>query len=607
MSKGIYVGVPTSISLSNLISEGSFENRITGWESLYTDINITTDTEGYINNCAKFNVIANPQYPNNNMVLYYFNNTTIFIEGHVYYASCMCKASTATNIGILVNDINNTSRYWLLYDSKKTVNDSWTLLSGRGTAQATNTTANKPYIGVSFESVTASQSIYLDEVQLFDLTAMFGAGNEPSKAWCDTNLLPASSMNSARKVKSIYVGVSNDEMIQPLTNLLTNGNFNNNLDNWELTTGNINDYSIITEDNEKEFKFKGVSRTSYGGLLKSGSISVVTTHVYYARAFIKCEVPYIGSNYFGLDLINISNSSETQSISATSRWQLISCIATVTSTSNTTTQFSLSAQTSGTDYNYIKNMALYDLTEHFGAGNEPTRAWCDANISEEGTIIIPKKENVARKVKKGYIGVNGVAKQFYTSTEIIPFTSSIIPTGWVASTGANQYTSQSECINKYGTWTASLIGTKDAYVTGPNDVINATTYFVGGLFNNQDADTIYLKLHGLSSALSYVELVLPNNIYIKPSAIYLVANTYTKLFVILGFNPETNTWETLLGDDTGTNTLWYTGSAANITTKNISTSNFYSRFRFGFARYNNSRTYAQPTMIKITSGELKIE
>jgi len=35
---------------------------------------------------------------------------------------------------------------------------------------------------------TAISQYYYDDVFLIDLTATFGAGNEPTKAWCDANL-----------------------------------------------------------------------------------------------------------------------------------------------------------------------------------------------------------------------------------------------------------------------------------------------------------------------------------------------------------------------------------------------------------------------------------
>jgi hypothetical protein len=44
-----------------------------------------------------------------------------------------------------------------------------------------------------------------------------------------------------------------------------------------------------------------------------------------------------------------------------------------------------------TDYSYTDNLILIDLTAAFGAGNEPTKEWCDANIPYfEGSTTIYK-------------------------------------------------------------------------------------------------------------------------------------------------------------------------------------------------------------------------
>lgn len=75
---------------------------------------------------------------------------------------------------------------------------------------------------------------------------------------------------------------------------------------------------------------------------------------------------------------------------------------------------------------YFDGLMIVDLTATFGAGNEPDKAWCDQNIAfttSTTTVnwsVSRKVSNLylgvgdkARKVIKGYIGVNGVARQFF--------------------------------------------------------------------------------------------------------------------------------------------------------------------------------------------------
>lgn len=75
---------------------------------------------------------------------------------------------------------------------------------------------------------------------------------------------------------------------------------------------------------------------------------------------------------------------------------------------------------------YFDGLMIVDLTAAFGAGNEPDKDWCDANISFTETTMTTTRSvarnvnnvyvgigGVARKVKKAYIGVDGVARLFY--------------------------------------------------------------------------------------------------------------------------------------------------------------------------------------------------
>lgn len=214
-------------------------------------------------------------------------------------------------------------------------------------------------------------------------------------------------------------------------------------------------------------------------------------------------------------------------------------------------------------------------------------------------------DNVARKVKKGYVGVDGVARQFYSAETIIPFTSSIIPTGWVASTGADEYTSQSECTNKYGVWTAFLNNPKSSWCVLDGELNHKPQeYYIGKLFNDNPVDdTTIVRLSDLTSSEDcYIELVLPEGVSIKPSVFYFSASGYTRITTISGYNTENNTWDLL---DSGH--VLVNGNTPSTGTTAITTSSFYSKFRFGVIRYNTSRSYGYPSNIKITSGELKIE
>ena len=40
----------------------------------------------------------------------------------------------------------------------------------------------------SFQVNSTGGTMYIDDYMIIDLTEAFGSGNEPEKAWCDTNI-----------------------------------------------------------------------------------------------------------------------------------------------------------------------------------------------------------------------------------------------------------------------------------------------------------------------------------------------------------------------------------------------------------------------------------
>lgn len=102
---------------------------------------------------------------------------------------------------------------------------------------------------------------------------------------------------------------------------------------------------------------------------------------------------------------------------------------------------------------YVDGLMVVDLTATYGAGNEPTKEFCDqyfAFTTGTNTVTIPTAQEVkklyigvggvARKVKKAYIGVGGVARLFYSSGPDvaamgITYTGTMIDSGIVTMSG----------------------------------------------------------------------------------------------------------------------------------------------------------------------------
>lgn len=67
-------------------------------------------------------------------------------------------------------------------------------------------------------------------------------------------------------------------------------------------------------------------------------------------------------------------------------WMLLSSIQSLSSVSSGTWTLRNFLVNSTTD-SWCSRMMIVDLTDTFGAGNEPTKEWCDANIREHETIV----------------------------------------------------------------------------------------------------------------------------------------------------------------------------------------------------------------------------
>ncbi len=67
--------------------------------------------------------------------------------------------------------------------------------------------------------------------------------------------------------------------------------------------------------------------------------------------------------------------------SKVSSWTKLSAIQSVTASTNLSNTWEIrNFQRGATEYSYSDALILVDLTETFGAGNEPDQSWCDENI-----------------------------------------------------------------------------------------------------------------------------------------------------------------------------------------------------------------------------------
>ena len=222
-------------------------------------------------------------------------------------------------------------------------------------------------------------------------------------------------------------------------------------------------------------------------------------------------------------------------------------------------------------------IGMYDLVNNVFYTNAGTGVFLmGTEVNKADVNLKPLIEN--KKVLKRYIGENLV----YQKNRDTFFTSCPFPTSWTEVTAGTQY----KATNEYGEWN---IYADDCYDNGSSGV-------------NKAFDGIVSTAHNFKKANftnKYIEIDLPNGVLIKPLSPKIIYR-YTGTCKLQGFNPNIDNWEDLL-------TLPANSSSGNKTiTDEISTSNFYSKFRVETASYSNKvPTYM--CEIEITSGTLRKE
>ena len=207
-------------------------------------------------------------------------------------------------------------------------------------------------------------------------------------------------------------------------------------------------------------------------------------------------------------------------------------------------------------------------------------------IGVNNTAVKPSKiyvgvNGVAKKVKKIYAGVNGVAKVVYGQEIIIPFSTCPFPTSWTEITENVDYIAT----NTYGQWEIKTS-------------INSGVLYAA--FDQLDSTVWTGSTISSSGYLECCEIDCPNNTSILPTTFKIrYRRVGTSGSTIQGYNVSTDTWEDLA-------TLWGTNNSITTQTLNVTTDNYYSKFRLHLTRYSSS--YSAPHIIdlQVIAGIMKM-
>ncbi len=173
------MGLRRSFKATNLISNGDFRHGTTGWGvnnggTLATSDNILSHTA---NNSAAYPDIIQ-------------NTSTPAVTGHKIYIVAKLLVTNAVTVSMYIALGGSTGGATLnLTTIGSPTIDTWYAPSGILTL--TNQTGNIRFYAIHHyaDAATANGKVLeIRQVMAINLTTLFGAGNEPTAAWCNLNI-----------------------------------------------------------------------------------------------------------------------------------------------------------------------------------------------------------------------------------------------------------------------------------------------------------------------------------------------------------------------------------------------------------------------------------
>lgn len=381
------------VKLVNLVTNGSFENGTTGWVNVTPEMSVDTTVSVHGDSCLKC-VGADKTYR------WCHSNVFTVTQGHILYSSVMAKNNDSkTAWGLYVNN-NEKQSVNLNVGQVGSTHDTFTKVSKRLTVPELEVyTINMLLYG---EQSTANSSLitYWDNVLCVDLTDCFGAGNEPSQDWCDKHINYFEGSIFIEDDGYIMYNYVPDPLFLYHNNALDLYNMHQCCNSYTLTNliTNGNMESLTVPDGfsaNSNIAFSATGDPYDGYYMAVGQKEVYTTKTFDCSSGEKyyiCGMVYPGnSNATGVAVDSLTTSQHGLFFSRVSdnfyTWHKISGIFTIDY--ETTFRVLLGTSYAGSIDTTcaIDNVMLINLTATFGAGNEPSKEWCDKYINYfEGSI-----------------------------------------------------------------------------------------------------------------------------------------------------------------------------------------------------------------------------
>ena len=229
-------------TITNMIKNGNFEKDAANWA--LSGASITSD-EKYSG--EKSLMLS----PNTTAMSTQTLSSTAPVLNHKYYGSIMYKTASGLTAADNRFEWYNTdnSDALMVFANKKDTQGKWERLSGIGQITSTSYLDKSWYVRNFM--VNATTNSYVDEVMIVDLTETFGAGNEPTKEWCDENI------NYFEGTTIIKVEPKGTDTLIALTNNKDSSGL------YRITHQKDSTLQIGNDKNITEYRYRGASPKNY--------------------------------------------------------------------------------------------------------------------------------------------------------------------------------------------------------------------------------------------------------------------------------------------------------------------------------------------------------
>lgn len=207
------------------------------------------------------------------------------------------------------------------------------------------------------------------------------SGTEAMPTFDGTETMVGNEGNGFAKITALII--DNGKVA---TNLVQNSGFEETT-GWTLSNANI--VSSVSKSGNSSLQFQsGVTSMS------SQTVTApIASHVYYGSVeFLSASTFSATDNRFEIYQSDTDNGTLVfaRKSNQTTDWMKLSSVQGLQNPNSGTWRIRNFLE-GATETAYVDNLFIIDLTEIYGAGNEPTKQWCDANIHYfDGIGIVPK-------------------------------------------------------------------------------------------------------------------------------------------------------------------------------------------------------------------------